>query len=87
MEKRKNTQNKKNALCEISFEGWDWKNILTVRSTITGNVKTIRCNGKWNQFSPELNIILKKIQVEKWNKEIIMALSFDVMNEIKQLAN
>ena len=78
----------KTATCKVSFQGFSWRNILTVISP-TGTTIALHCNGRWKKFSPELEKLTDELQYGKikWGTTVKRNLSYDVMNEIKGFIN
>jgi len=83
----------KKATCQVSFDGWDWKNVFTVKSP-TGKTAKIHCNGKWSSMGQELKDLIHKYEYTrkggpnyKWGKFYEEELTYSMMKEIKTLAN
>ena len=71
--------------CRVKFEGYDWKNILSIKSP-TGNQINICCNGKWERMSPEFRGLATKYMSShfkhyKWGHWYEETLSREIMEE------
>ena len=56
----------KTAECQIQFEGWDWKNVVTVKST-TGKVISFSTNGNWHLMPEEFKKKMRDISLS-WER-------------------
>lgn len=81
----------KSAKCEVSFQGYDYRNVLTVISP-TGKSVKLDCSGKWDCMGTELSGLVNELMGADhkdipWGSFVERNVSFATMGEILELAN
>ncbi len=76
----------KTAICEVRFDGYDWRNELYVKSVKTGKLVRVFCNGKWNSMSEEMDRFIKYIDRKPWGKTYKEELTYSLMRELLELS-
>jgi len=80
----------KTAEVTVSFQGYDWQNVFTMRSP-TGREVSLRCNGKWNEMSEELRALINKYQFATsndtpWGTSRQETVTHDILAEVLRLS-
>ena len=73
------------ATVKVSFDGYDYRNVITVTSP-TGRTVRVRCNGRWNEMSAELADFVARFNTSAdaptWRHTVETTMSFALMREL-----